>query len=166
MFLVDNHQSGDLDEEGSTMELIWFLRQWKRILFPTVCLLLSGCGSFFPEYSAPPSTSSGSIIYGGTTASFICGDMEFSLASGSYELREFIDEFGEKRNETLSGLSAGMAGKPEAQRYYRAYAGMRIYYYSATIQVIRIGNDRNNIFTEVQATYLNKAGEIETCHAQ
>jgi hypothetical protein len=135
------------------MKSIWDNFQWKRILFPVVCLILAGCGSLSPLESASPLSSTNQLAHHGTVASFDCGGEIISIASGGYFNAEFIGQFGDKRNETMSQLFVSMRGKPESLRIFYGYTGMNIYYYLYKIQVIRLGRDFQNPFTEVNVKY-------------
>ena len=146
------------------MAWICFCKNWKRILFPVVCLILSGCGHYLPLYDSPPSGSTGTVIHAGTQASFKCEDDILSIASGTYYYSaEFIDEFGNKRVSMVSGLYFSMRDKQEQARYYSAYAGLIVYFYSLKIEVLAIGVDHIDEFTEVEVSTIGKSGNADRC---
>ncbi len=146
------------------MALTLLLKKRKRILFPAICLILSGCGPYFIDLGAPTLTSTGQLIHAGLQATFDCEDEIFSIASGTnYYFAEFIDEFGNKREGMISGLYFSIMGKQERARYYSAYAGLIVYYYSLKIEILRIGIDRNVEFTEVKVNIVKPSSEIGSC---
>jgi hypothetical protein len=135
------------------MKLTWVKNQWKKILYPILCLLLSGCGSFFPNASASPLSPSSHIIHSGMTTTFDCGDEKIGFASYSFFAAEFIGQSGDKRNEMMSRLNVEIEGNPETSHDYYAYDGLTIHYYKYRIQVLRLGIDLQNRFTEVIVGY-------------
>jgi hypothetical protein len=146
------------------MAWIWLIEKWKRILFPAFCLILSGCGHYLPLYDPPPSGSMGTVIHAGTQASFKCDDEILSIASGTnYYSAEYIDEFGNQRQGMISGLYFSLWEKREQARFYSAYTGLTIYYYSIKIEILGIGADRIDEFTEVDVGIMNQSGEVERC---
>jgi hypothetical protein len=127
--------------------------QWKRILFPAVCLILTGCGSLFPFESASPLSLTSQITHHGTVASFDCAGETIAIASSGYEYTEYIDISGKIRKEQTSTLFIVMRDKPETRRSFTAYTGLTIYYYIYKIYVFRLGRDLQNPFTEVNVKY-------------
>ncbi|MBN2085787.1 MAG: hypothetical protein JW748_11245, partial [Anaerolineales bacterium] len=86
-------------------------------------------------------------------ATFECGDVELAIGSSGYRERNFIDEFGKRRNEVTSSLWVYTIGNVKPARIYKAYEGVTIYYYLYKIHVLRLGRDLQNPFTEVDAKY-------------
>ena len=138
------------------MRSFWNKNQWRGVIFPGICLLLSGCGSFFPAASASPSQPYAQLVHQTAVASFLCDGEIISIASGGFFNADFIGQSGEKRNETLSQLFISMRDKPEASRMVYAYGGMTFYYYTYRIQIIRLGRDLQNPFTEVRMEFANE----------
>ena len=136
------------------MKSTWGNTQWKRILFPAVCLILTGCGSLFPDASTSPLTSTSKLTHDGTQASFDCGDKLISIGSGNYGFADFIDVDMKSRSEQTSSLWITIRDHPETMKIYRAYTGLTIYYYIYRIHVFRLGRDLQNPFTEVNVKYL------------
>jgi hypothetical protein len=133
----------------------------KPWIIPCICLALSGCGSFFPLESASPSTAMSMLVHYGTVASFDCGNEKINVGSSEYGISGFVDVYGKKRDEQLSRLSIGVDGRPETYRDYWAYSGLIIYYYTYRIEILRIGRDLQNPFTELNVTYVEKADSVE-----
>lgn len=133
-----------------------FINYQKHILLPAICLLLSSCGSFFPAASTSPLSATSHIIHHGTTTTFNCGNESLHFASSGYDSTEFIDVLGKKRGEITSRLYVGMSGKPETIKDFRAYTGLTIYYYQFQIQVLRLGRDLQNPFTEASVGYMQQ----------
>ncbi|MBN2084509.1 MAG: hypothetical protein JW748_04740 [Anaerolineales bacterium] len=133
-----------------------FFPQSRRILFSAVCLILSGCGSFFPDASTSPIGPSSQIVHYGTVASFDCDGEIIFIASSGYGYYTFIDMFGKKRSETTSSLWITIGDHPEKSRVYRGYAGLVIHYYNYKIEVLRLGRDLQNQFTEVNMGYMRE----------
>ena len=136
------------------MKISRLVAQWKKFVISALCLILSGCGSLFPDASTSPLSSTSQLTHDGTQASFDCGDEILSIGSSGYSYIEFIDLFGKKRSEQTSGLYIYISNKPETNRSFRAYTGLTIYYYIYEIQVLRLGRDLQNPFTEVDVKYL------------
>jgi hypothetical protein len=143
-------------EEGSEMKLTRLNKAWNRIIYPAVCLLLSGCGSLFMiNANTSPSQPYSQLVHQSAVASFQCDEDIISIASGGYFNGEFFDQSGKKRNEMLSQLFISMRHKPEASRIVYAYSGMTFYYYMYRIQILRFGMDLQNPYTEVRVEYAN-----------
>ncbi|MBN2085769.1 MAG: hypothetical protein JW748_11155 [Anaerolineales bacterium] len=138
------------------MEYSKLIKQCNGILLFALCLLISGCGSLFPNASASPLSPSSHIIHSGTTTTFVCGDERIGIASYSFFTAEFIGQTGEKRNEIMSRINVAIEGKPETSRDYYAYDGLIIHYFKYRIQVLRLGIDLQNRFTEVNVAILQK----------
>jgi hypothetical protein len=138
-----------------------FYNNWKIIPLPAICLVLSGCGSFFPDSSASPMSSTSQLTHQGTVASFDCGDEIISIGSSGYGYTEFIDVFGKKRNEQTSMLDIVLDNHPETLRSYLAYAELTIYFYEYKIQVLRLGRDLQNPFTEVSTEIMDAQFSIK-----
>jgi hypothetical protein len=134
--------------------------KWRTLIFPAICLLLSGCGRF--DWYSPPrpiTTFGGTVINSGAQASFRCNDDTVSLGSSNYHAAEFIDEFGEVRTGNISGLWVTMKDKPEAFHFYKVYSGLIIYYYDAKIEILQVGGD----YTEVEVSAFGQSGKTERC---
>jgi hypothetical protein len=139
------------------MKLTWSRNQWKIAIIPAICLLLSGCGSFFMiNANTSPSQPYGQLVHQSAVASFQCDDDIITIASGGYFNGEFFDQSGKKRNEMLSQLFISMDHKPEASRIVYAYSGMTYYYYIYRIQILGFGLDLQNPYTEVRVEYANE----------
>jgi hypothetical protein len=135
------------------MKMPRLVAQWKRIVISALCLILSSCGSLFPDASTSPLSSTSQLTHDGTQASFDCGGEMLSIGSSGYSYMEFIDIFGKKRSELTSGLYIYISNKPGTNRSFRAYTGLTIYYYIYKIQVLRLGRDLQNPFTEVDVKF-------------
>jgi hypothetical protein len=131
-----------------------FNKKWKIFLLPAICWSLSGCGSFFPDVSSSPISSTSQLTHQGTVASFDCGDEIISIGSSGYGLSGFIDQFGIKKDEGTSRLDIVLDSHPETLRGYLAYAGLVIHYYKYKIHVLRLGWDLQNPFTEISVELL------------
>jgi hypothetical protein len=117
------------------MKFTRYVYLWKRILFPAACLFLSGCGDRLPQ-TPLPDTSSKNRIHDGGESEFQCDNEKLTFRSTGYYAMEFIDVFGEKRNEMTSGLWIDILGKSEMGRYFKAYSGLVIYYYDSVVSKI------------------------------
>jgi hypothetical protein len=148
------------------MKLTWIKTKSKSILYIMVCLFLSGCGSFFPYESASPLSSTSRLVHSGAQATFDCdGQIITFTSTGNFEA-EFIGQSGEIRNEMMSGLVILMRGNPEAERFIYAYSGLTYYYFQYKIQVLRVGVDRQNRFTEIEMSFPRQSessGDYEYC---
>jgi|WetSurMetagenome_2_1015567.scaffolds.fasta_scaffold116720_3 hypothetical protein len=143
-----------------------FQKKWILFLLPAICWSLSGCGSFFPNVSKSPLGPTSQVIHDSTQASFDCGEEIISILSTGSGLTGFIDMFGKKRDERTSGLHVFMQNKPETRRVFRAYTGLTIYYYQYRIQVLRLGWDLQNPFTEISVELMetkNSAVQYTYC---
>jgi hypothetical protein len=136
------------------MKMSQVVTQWKRIVISAICLLLSGCGSLFPDASTSPLTSTSKLTHHGTVASFDCGDKMVSIGSSNYGVADFIDFVGNSRSEQTSSLWIVISDQPETMKNYRAYTELTIYYYIYRIHVFRLGRDLQNPFTEINVKYL------------
>lgn len=146
------------------MALTWLVEKWKWIPCIAVCLFLSGCVHFSPYYDPLPRSSMGTAVHAGTQASFRCEDEILSIASGTnYYHAEFMDEFGNTIMGMVSGLYLSTRDKPERARFYSAYAGLTIYYYSMRINILQIGEDSMDEFTDVEVTYVQPSGATVRC---
>ncbi|MBN2085075.1 MAG: hypothetical protein JW748_07595 [Anaerolineales bacterium] len=147
------------------MKWIMVCEKTKRILIPVVLIMLSGCGHYLPLYDLPQSsTMGGTMIHKGTQASFHCGNDYLTLGSpSSYYFADFIDEFGDRKMEKMSGLWISIKNKPESRKYFAVYAGLSIHYYSEIIEVYTIGVDIIDHFIEVEVNNLEQSGEMNRC---
>jgi hypothetical protein len=127
-------------------------QRWKKCILPFIGLFLFSCVVSRSDTVMPPLTSTSTKIYANTNPSFLGEFGVFSIATSNFFRREFIDEWGNKRDEETAALYVMIFHQPDTYKIFDGYAGLSIYYYSYKIHILRLGYDKDGLFTEIDVT--------------